>query len=415
MGGGKVENSLNKMSIQNRVLVQRFLAERQANGLSENTLRSYASGLLKADRMNRKSFSKWTKSDCMALLNSIKNQNSRNAIGTLLKSFMRSLGKEKVMSSWTPRQSLDVLPDAVPNEEEILAILKAIPGMECRSFFHVLAESGARVGSILTLKEYQVSFDEYGAKILLPTSKTGMGLQLRLVSSAPILKEWLNNHPNTPDDRVWELSYWSVNRQFRAAMKKAGIQKPLTIHSLRHARVTQMVRAGMPEALLRQQFGWRPGSRMPERYTHLCGKDLDNAVLKANGIQIAESKIAVGLGTITCPGCGTLNDATYIHCIKCSTNLTGATASFNELLNTTSKLLDTSLTKEIDEIIEDIKRKHPDGLVDGHIIEGKEALMVRTLIGLGAVSQKIMQGLTALSPIAKQLDAAAEAEQALKK
>jgi len=150
---------------------------------------------------------------------------------------------------------------------------------------------------------------------------------------------------------------------------------------------------------------------MPERYTHLTNRDLDDAVLKANGIKPPDDELPVVFEPRICPVCKTPNDPTYPLCANCSTDLTGASASVDDLIGTMSKVLDTSLlTKEIDDIIQDIGKKHPDGLVDGHIIEGNEAIMFRTLIGLGAVSQKITQGLVALSRGAKQLDAAAELE-----
>jgi integrase len=387
--------------------------------------------LLKADRSaalksgKRKPFTKWTERDCTNLLNSIENQNSKNSAGITLKTFMKSIGKGKVMENWTPKQSFSMLPDMVPTDEEIQAILKAMDDTKFRSFFHVLADSGARVGSILGLKKHQVgSFDKYGVIITLPTSKTGAGLRLRLVSSAPCLREWLNVCPSAPEGQVWNVSYDSVNRRFHTAVKKAGIQKAFTIHGLRHARATQLTRAGMTEQLMRQQFGWRPGSRMTEKYVHLVGKDLDEAVLKANGIELPREAISVGLKPIICPICKTPNDPTWSFCVKCSASLTGASASVDELIGVLHKVLDSSnLEKELDSLIKkDIEKamekqsnwlaeEEPESLNKFREIFEKLMLIYETTEKLDnkivKMGKTVALGLRVLDQGAKKLDAEA--------
>lgn len=410
MSSASVESSLSKMSLGHRRVVKRYLAEQEAKGLSESSLRSYAGGLLKASRSNEKPFEKWVKSDCIKLLKKINNQNSKNSEGILLKSFMRSLGKESIMSWWKPRQpSFSSLPDAIPTQEEVEELLKEMPDLEYRSFFRVLVNSGARIGSILTLKVHQVTFDEHCAIITLPRSKTGQGLRLRLVSARPLLRDWINQSPRLPDGRVWDISYTSANRHFHAARKRAGIEKPMTIHSLRHFRATELARSGMSEQLLRRHFGWRPGSRMTERYAHLSDKDLDDAVLKADGIRVTEEEPKPAFKPIICPNCQTPNDSTYSFCMKCSWSLTGAETTVDGLLGTLNKILETTdVNKEFDELVKLQKIYGPDSF-------RKQERITNTLIALSGMSKKIALGLVALDQGAKQLDAAAEREGDLKK
>jgi len=405
MASPSVESSLSKMPLAHRQLVKRYLTERQANGLAEASLSKYAAVLLKASRSNDKPFEKWTRDDCVKLLSKIRNQNSKNSHGILLKNFARWLGRESMMAWWRPRPPPLSLPDAVPTHEEIEAILKETPGLEYRSLLRVLADSGARVGSILDLKVHQITFDEHGAKITLPRSKTGQGLRLRLVSSSPILRDWLNQSPRSPDGRVWNVCYQTLNRHFHAARRRAGIEKPMTIHGLRHARATELTRFGMSELLLRRHFGWAPGSRMTERYAHLSGKDLDDAVLRANGVQPPEEAPKPGQQAIICPTCGTPNDSSYSFCVKCSSSLTGASVSVDGLVSVLNKLLETTeLTSEL----EKISQSKQTGLVGGHIFD--EERMIRALVGMNEVSKKIALGLVALSQGAKKLDAEADRE-----
>jgi len=57
----------------------------------------------------------------------------------------------------------------------------------------VLYEGGFRVGEILGLQIKHVSFDNNGAQIMV-AGKTGMR-RVRVIASAPLLTQWLENHP----------------------------------------------------------------------------------------------------------------------------------------------------------------------------------------------------------------------------
>jgi hypothetical protein len=65
--------------------------------------------------------------------------------------------------------------------------------------------------------------------------------------------------------------------------KKAGINKRIHPHLFRHSRATYMANF-LTEAQMNAYFGWVQGSSMPSIYVHLPGCDIDDAVLKANGI-----------------------------------------------------------------------------------------------------------------------------------
>ena len=69
--------------------------------------------------------------------------------------------------------------------------------------------------------------------------------------------------------------------------KKAKIKKRIHPHLFRHSRCTYMANY-LTEAQMNLYFGWIQGSDMPSVYVHLSGRDVDDAVLKANGITAKE-------------------------------------------------------------------------------------------------------------------------------
>ncbi len=70
--------------------------------------------------------------------------------------------------------------------------------------------------------------------------------------------------------------------------RKAGINKKIHPHLFRHSRATYMANY-LTEAQMNQYFGWVQGSGMPAVYVHLSGRDVDDAILKANGFTKPES------------------------------------------------------------------------------------------------------------------------------
>ena len=48
----------------------------------------------------------------------------------------------------------------------------------------------------------------------------------------------------------------------------------------------------LTEAQMNVYFGWVQGSDMPSIYVHLSGRDVDYAILKANGVLDRDSKTA---------------------------------------------------------------------------------------------------------------------------
>ena len=176
----------------------------------------------------------------------------------------------------------------------------------------VFYESGARVGELLPIKIKQITFDDYGA-ILLVTGKTG-DRRIRLVASTPALANWLNVQPfkDDPEAYVWfsfatnrkyePLNHRGVYELFKDLAKKAKIKKKVNPHAFRHARATHLANK-LTEQQLKMLFGWSQASKMASIYVHLSGRDVDNALLGLHGLtkpKEGEKKFKVKI----CPRCG---------------------------------------------------------------------------------------------------------------
>jgi hypothetical protein len=68
---------------------------------------------------------------------------------------------------------------------------------------------------------------------------------------------------------------------------------------------------------MNQYLGWAQGSDMPSTYVHLSGREVDDALLKLNGMAPVASKCESLLKPATCTRCSTINDAQTSFCRQC--------------------------------------------------------------------------------------------------
>ena len=236
--------------------------------------------------------------------------------------------------SWiklTVKNNNHKLPEDILTPEEVKRLIACAVNLRDKALIAVLYESGCRIGELLSLRIKDVEFDEYGAKLML-RGKTGMR-RIRIVSSAPLLADWINRHPmnSDPEALLWvserslkPVSYQMVRKMLKTSARKAGIRKRVYPHLLRHSRATHLANH-LTEAQMKEFFGWTQSSRMASIYVHLSGRDLDNALLSIYGIKVRGKESDV-LKPNICPRCRENNPPTNKYCSKCGMILDEAEA-----------------------------------------------------------------------------------------
>ena len=253
-----------------------------------------------------------------------------------VKHFLRWLHGCKSVKDRTPEPvdtiqqcNKKVLPKPILSRREIRQLLDACYHQRDRSLVYTTYESGARAGEILAVKIADVEFDQTTstAVLRLSESKTRPRI-IRLVESVPDLMAWLDQHPAQGDPEAWlwvslkggktPLTRDGFELMLRNLGKKAGLNKRVHPHLLRHSRATYDA-TYMSDAEMRVKYGWSKRSRMPEVYTHLSGKDLDETVLKHYGVKVAANKD--DLEPKSCPWCRTVNSPSARFCQGCNAPL----------------------------------------------------------------------------------------------
>ena len=192
-----------------------------------------------------------------------------------------------------------ILPEQLLTEEEVLQVVNACQFVRDKAFIHLLYESGARIGEILSLKIKHVTFADPVSAILV-NGKTGQR-RIPIIKSVAPLKEWISKHPfkDNSDSMLWvktnerkgnfrkqgehsntdHIGYSSVNKLLQVNFEAIGLKKRCNPHIFRHSRATFLAKH-LTEAQLKMFFGWTQSSDMAARYVHLSGRDLDGVIWK---------------------------------------------------------------------------------------------------------------------------------------
>jgi integrase/recombinase XerD len=342
---GSVEKST-QICPQNKSAIQRFYSDCLVEGLTLARISKLLHHLRRIAMILNKDFEEASKDDIVRVVKEIETNTSwspatKHDYKVVLKKFykwLRGTGEFPEEVKWikaTLKNGNHKLPEELLAEEDVRKLIEAAQHPRDKALILVLYESGCRIGELLTLRIKNILFDENGA-VLLVNGKTGQR-RVRIIASAPLLSAWLNNHPfrEKPDAPLWTvigtknhnqpLTYPSVATQLRKIAKRAGVRKKVNPHAFRHARATFLA-SNLTEAQMKEYFGWVQSSDMASVYVHLSGRDVDNAILKLQGLGETGNEKADPLKVRNCARCDQKNSPTSKFCSRCGSPLDIRTA-----------------------------------------------------------------------------------------
>jgi len=335
----------NSISQPNKRLINEFLQSCKAEGLSKHRITKYLYMLARLAEMLRKDFKQTNKHDMEKLVANIEGSDSwsewtKHDYKVTIKKFYKWLnGSEEYPSTvkWiktTMKNNRKMLPENLLTMEQLQALANATTNLRDKALIMCLYESGCRIGEFLGIKIKHIEKNDYGLKIML-YGKTG-SRRILLISSASLLSEWLEVHPEKDNPEAWVwcgigytnkgkmLSYPATKKLIKDLCLKIGIKVRIYPHLFRHSRATELAKT-LTEAQLCEFFGWTQGSNMPATYVHLSGRDTDEAILKANKVKDIKPT-ETGKVLRTCPRCKGINTSEDKFCKFCGMFLDVETA-----------------------------------------------------------------------------------------
>jgi len=221
------------------------------------------------------------------------------------------------------------LPRSILTPKEIKILINAATCVQHKAMLAVLFDTGCRLSELIGMKIEQIQYDENGGYIVI-NGKTGERIA-RFIFSMSYLSAWLEHHPLKDckgSNPLWICrTNWANNspltksgayQVIREIAEKTNINKKISPHQFRHARITDLARKGLNESTLKVLAGWQGDSSMPEVYIHLSGRDGANQLLEVERQGAVKPTIVENpLKPAKCPRCKFENGATNSYCGRC--------------------------------------------------------------------------------------------------
>jgi integrase/recombinase XerD len=280
-------------------LVDRFLdAIWMERGLSQNTLGAYRADLMTLGRglsERNKSIDKANKADLLAFIakrveDGAKPRSTARQLSSFRR-FFRYIMREGLRDS-DPTADIEMprigrsLPKTL-TEDEVDALLHAPNtdeplGHRDRAMLELLYATGLRVSELINLRQSQVNFNQGVIRII------GKGDRERLIPLGDEAQRWLRDFidgprmeillerqtdylfPTRRGDRMTRQAFWHIIKRYA---DKAGIEKKLSPHSLRHAFATHLLNHGADLRVVQLLLGHSDLSTT-QIYTHVARERL---------------------------------------------------------------------------------------------------------------------------------------------
>lgn len=164
---------------------------------------------------------------------------------------------------------------------EIILILSApdtskISGLRDRAILELLYSSGLRISELTGLNKTDVDYFSGTIKVM------GKGSKQRLVPvgdfALNIIRKYLKMRNDSsavlfPGNKLQKLSVRCIQKMLKVYLKKAGITKKITPHSLRHTFATHLLDNGCDIRSVQEMLGHK-NLTTTQIYTHITAKNL---------------------------------------------------------------------------------------------------------------------------------------------
>lgn len=201
----------------------------------------------------------------------------QNQVVNAIKLFFKTVQHRKIEieSIHRPKKG-KVLPNVL-SKEEVKALLEALTNIKHRAMLSLIYSCGLRRSELINLRPADID-----SKRNIVIIKGGKGKKDRIVPlSEKILSllrgyykvykpcKWLfeGQHEYTPYDER------SLSNVLKKSLEKAKINKPVTLHWLRHSYATHLLEAGTDLRYIQEMLGHN-SSKTTEIYTHVSTKSL---------------------------------------------------------------------------------------------------------------------------------------------
>lgn len=189
--------------------------------------------------------------------------------------FENFLGREKINLAYQ-RARVTVRLPVVLSQDELRGIFASVKNMKHRCILFLIYSSGLRVGEAVNL-----NVNDIDSRRMLLHIRNGKGGKDRFTilsdQALKLLRDYYKQY--RPKKYLFEgvhggrYSVRSIQQMFTNAASRAGIQKRVSVHSLRHSFATHLLESGVDIRYIQELLG-HESSKTTEIYTHVSSREL---------------------------------------------------------------------------------------------------------------------------------------------
>jgi len=184
-------------------------------------------------------------------------------------------GQRKVYTIDRPRKER-LLPEVL-SEEEIVKILDATENLKHKAILMTIYSAGLRISELINLHIKDIDSERMQIRVEQAKGKKDRYTLLGEKTLEVLRKYILQYKP-----KVWlfeglkgeQYSSSSIQANLKIAVDKAGINKHITVHTLRHSFATHLLESGTDIRYIQSLLGHSSG-KTTEIYTHITTKGFD--------------------------------------------------------------------------------------------------------------------------------------------
>lgn len=263
--------------------IEKFKRYLRSKRYSENTIKTYSEALLSFFTFfNSKSINMITNEDIISYNNDyiLKNKLSasyQNQIINAVKLYFKTIKETKIEIEKIHRpKRAKVLPNVL-SKEEVKAILNAHENIKHKAMLSMIYSCGLRRSELLNLKPSDI--DSKRNVVIIRQAK---GKKDRITPLSPKILDLLRSYykecnPKTylfeGQEKSSQYSARSLEEVLKKSLKLASINKPVTLHWLRHSYATHLLESGTDLRYIQELLGHN-SSKTTEIYTHVSTKNI---------------------------------------------------------------------------------------------------------------------------------------------
>lgn len=271
-----------KLSPENQQLLLEFQQELIVAGYSPKTLETYLAQVREYLFSLNKSARESTRSDIIAFMANRKEKDNVSSTTlalahSALNFFFKNFLKNNVMQEIKAPKKGKKLP-TVLTVDEIKRLITATKKRRNRLLVEFLYSTGVRVSEAVKIRVASLDFKEHMARVkggkgnkdrVIILSKNWVKNAKKYLKRKKVASEYLFSQRTTPKP----ISVDTVQRIIRESCEKAGIEKKVTPHVLRHSFATHLMEGGENIRTIQELLG-HASLATTQIYTHVSTETL---------------------------------------------------------------------------------------------------------------------------------------------